>query len=213
MRRSIVHDFRERLEHSQSLSDEPRWLAFYKRLWPEAIYVIRIDADCKQQRWGIDREILLPSGRRITVDEKKRDRDYGDILLEEWSIGQYQIPNDKTSYLGDKPGWAVDPTKQCDFVAYAIMPSNKCYLLPFELLRQAMMANMARWKTLRINGHPAYPKDALNRSYVTRNLAVTWKELKQGLCQQMLRGFGDELCLPALAGGDNGSSTQLTFEW
>jgi hypothetical protein len=207
----VIHNFNERLEHSQTLSDEPAWLAFYKRLWPDLLVAVRIDKDSKSQRWGIDREILLPEGRRVLIDEKKRDTDYGDILLEEWSVGRYRNGM-KSDYVGEKVGWAFDKSKRCDFIAYAIIPAKTCYLLPCELLRQACVHNIDEWRKAKIKGRPAYPKDAHNSTYITRNVAVEWPELKRALTEQMLRKFGngEVLELPVPMVGDD---TQLEFDW
>jgi hypothetical protein len=206
----MIHDFQERLLRSHELSDEPAWVDFYRRLWPDLLMCIRIDANSKFQKWGIDREVLLPNGRRISIDEKKRDRDYGDLLIEEWSVGRIQSGR----FVGQKIGWSLDPDKRCDFVAYAVCEpgkQGKCYLLPFELTRQTCLANLDRWKRLSSGGFPAYPKDALNNGYVTRNCAVEWAEFKRCLNQQMLRQFGSQLELPAASSAKN--QMTLEFEW
>lgn len=205
--RSIIHDFQERLEYSASLSDEPSWVEFYRRLWPEALSIIRVDTDSRWQRCGVDRMILLPGMKQVLVDEKKRTKDYGDLLIEEWSVGHYENGD---RYAGKKIGWSLDQDKQCDYVAYAILPVSRCYLLPYELLRITCLYNLARWKTLKGgDGRPAYPRDSPNAGYWTRNVAVTWPELKRCLEEQMLRRFGADLALPVPASQGN----QLIFEW
>ena len=73
--------------------------------------------------------MVLENGRRFFVDEKKRKIDYGDILLEEWSV--FHAEGDWRNRIG----WALDAKKRCDFIAYAVPTACKCYLLPFELLR------------------------------------------------------------------------------
>ena len=200
----IYHDFQEQLEYSAELSNESSWIDFYRRLWPNMIGAIRIDAYSQQQLWGIDREILLPNGKRISIDEKKRKHDYGDLLLELWSVADF---DNKTNTIlrGIKPGWAIDPDKRCDFVAYAIPSVGKCYLLPFELTRITLLANLTQWT----HNTSYYPKAARNQSYWTINIAVPWGEFKNKLCQQMYRKYGSaqELPLPLV----NGS--QLRFEW
>ncbi len=199
--RSVIHDFTERLEFSARLSDEGNWMDFYRRLWPEMLSCVRIDADSKWQRGGVDRMILLPDSKQILIDEKKREKDYGDILIEEWSV-----------FYGDadprnKIGWTLDRKKVCDYVAYAVLPSSRCYLLPSEILRLAAEHNLGKWRADRSK----YPKDAKNNGYVTRNVAVSWPDLRRAICEQMLRRYGDS----------NGSPlpmpvefrTQLNFNW
>jgi len=171
---------------------------FYARLWPDMVSCVRVDAKSELQTRGIDRMIVLPNGRTITVDEKKRDKDYGDLLVEEWSV-----------FYGDgnprnKTGWTLDRGKVCDFIAYAIPSACKCYLLPFELLRAAASHNLDRWKEM--SGFA--PRDAQNHGYVTRNWPVQWSELRRALAEQMLRRFGEiDLPLPT------GSPNQVSFHW
>jgi hypothetical protein len=201
---SIVHRFGERLKHSQDLSDEPSWIAFYRRIWPDLVSCVRIDANSRWQKIGIDRLVLLSNGNEITVDEKKRDKDWGDLLIEEWSV--YYGPNDPKN----KIGWSLDPEKQCDFVAYAVPPSKKCYLLPYELTRQTCLFNLERWKTLKSkNGKPNYPLDAQNETYRTRNCAVDWEEFTRCFKIQMLRKFGSDLVLPVAESYPD----QMQFTW
>ena len=57
---SVTHNFQERLKFSADLSDEPSWVEFYRRLWPEMITCVRLDKLSKWQLAGIDREIVLP---------------------------------------------------------------------------------------------------------------------------------------------------------
>jgi len=200
MRAAVVHDFAERLEHSLSLSDEADWVEFYRRIWPDMLLCARIDADSRLQRLGVDR-MIMRGGHEVPiyVDEKKRDKDFGDVLLEEWSV-----------FYGDGHprnvvGWALDSNKVCNYVAYAVLPARRCYLLPFEVLRLAFKANAEDWKRRR----GAYPKDAPNNGYVTRNVAVQWPELKAALCQQMHRRFGSTLELPV----PRTVGEQTLFDW
>lgn len=194
----IVHRFADQLEYSAVLSDEPAWINFYRRLWPDLSMAIRIDCNSQYQKDGIDREILLPNGKRFRIDEKKRKKDYGDVLLEEWSVF-YGDPDAR-----NKVGWALDSTKRCDFIAYAIPVACKCYLLPFELLRQAFVVNRSGWS--RSFG----TCDAWNEGYVTRSIPIPWKTLQTELVRQMLRRF-DAMALELPAPALNGS--QLEFPW
>lgn len=187
----VVHDFQERLEYSAELSDENAWVDFYKRIWPDMIAAVRIDKHSQLQKWGIDREILLPNGKRFSIDEKKREVDYGDLLVEEWSVADYD-PKTKTVLKGRKIGWSLDKDKRCDFIAYSIPSAGKCYLLPFELTRKACEHNLDRWKKL----PRAYPKAAKNKDYWTINIAVPWEYFKVAMFQQMHRRFGSAEPLP-----------------
>lgn len=185
---SLIHDFQERLGYSMTLSDEGDWVAFYKRIWPEAISIVRLDAASRWQRAGVDRMIILPDRKTILIDEKKREKDYGDILLEKWSVFY------KDGDRGNKPGWAVDQAKVCDYIVYAVPVARKAYLLPFELLRAACVFCGPKWDAI-----PKFvPPPALNRGYVTVNWAIPWAELSRALAQQMHRKMdGGFISLPA----------------
>jgi hypothetical protein len=193
MTNSIIHDFGERLLHSQSLGKEPAWVEFYRRIWPEMLACVRLDADSPLQRAGIDRAIFLPRRHQpIYIDEKIRGKDWGDFLLEEWSV------------LGSKKiGWSLDPSKVCDFVAYAV--PGKCWLLPFEPLRIACTTHLEQWKTRK----GAYPKDAPNKGWTTRNCAVPWDDLWAAIRRVSTRKWGSDLQLPRPETNDG----QIVFSW
>ena len=194
MLNAVIHNFQDQLEYSAELSDESSWVSFYKRLWPDMIAAVRIDKNSQFQRWGVDREILLPNGKRFTIDEKKRKLDYGDLLLEEWSVADFDWTT-KTVIKGKKIGWALDAEKRCDFVAYSVPEAGKCFLLPFELTRQTFKANLSAWKA---KGSAWYPKPAINDGYTTINVAVPYDVFKMALWQQMHRQFGSTIPLPIM---------------
>jgi len=110
-----MHRFEDQLNFSNDLSDDPAWDELYRRVWPEVLTIQRIPNGLSQwQQWGIDRELKLPNGRTITVDEKKRRADkngqpYRDIALEYWS--QYYGDD---AHPKNRLGWAIDPNKRCD---------------------------------------------------------------------------------------------------
>lgn len=202
--RSVVHSFDNSLRQSQKLNAESDWVAFYKRIWPEAMSLVRIDGDCKMQRNGIDRIIVLPTGKQITVDEKCRSRFYGDIALEVTSNGFFR----EGEFIERKVGWALDDSKQCDFIAYAIPSADRCFLLPFELTKQAVRHNIDRWIA---RGKPdvTWPIDAQNPGYVTRSVGVAWPLLADAIKEQMHRSFGAAAKLPSFkVVGD-----QMEFAW
>jgi len=188
---AVVHSFQNQLEYSAALSDESSWVEFYRRLWPNMVTAVRIDKNSQFQKWGIDREIYLSNGKRFSIDEKKRKLDYGDLLLEEWSVCDYDWDNKKV-IRGKKVGWAIDPDKRCDFVAYAVQSSGRCYLLPFELTRQTCIHNFPKWR----QNTSWYPKAAANDGYTTVNVAVPFQDFRMRLWEQMHRKFGTENPLP-----------------
>ena len=195
----VIHRFEDDLNYSNDLSDEPTWVEFYKRIWPSLISCVRYDRESQWQKWGVDREIKLANGKQFTIDEKKRKKDYGDIALEMWS--QYY----GHEHPKNKVGWALDRQKRCDFVAYAVVPAQRCYLLPTEILRLAFHRHCRHW----LKAANCRMSDAQNNGYVTRNICVPWSVLSQAMTEEMTRDFSSSLSLPTPLK----SADQLEFRW
>lgn len=184
----VVHDFQAKLAESNTLSDEDSWIGFYERVWPgQIVCSVRIDKDSVFQRWGVDREIKLVTGQQFTVDEKKRTKDYGDMLIEEWS--QFYGERDTRN----KVGWTRDRAKRCDFVAWAVVPSGKCWLIPFDLLRRTTHAYLGDWKKA---AGTRYPSISQNRNYQTVNCPVSWDRLWMDMRRVSEKAFSGEVKLP-----------------
>lgn len=160
----MTHDFKERLAWSHRQSDRPFWGDVYRAAFPDFSTMHDVREDGWAQRGGIDRQVLLKDGTVLKIDEKARDRrDGGDILLEVW-----------TDDSRETPGWMEKPLT-CDFIAYAFVPSRTCYLLPYQLLRQAWAKHRSHWWAT--CQHVRAP----NRGYHTLSLAVPTHELLTAL--------------------------------
>lgn len=150
-----VNNFRECLKQSHEAEDLPFWKEVYKQVFPSMTAMVNHRQDGWHQRAGIDRSIILQSSRQILVDEKVRGRNkktgkvYKDIALE-------FISNDKTG----SPGWVCKPL-MCEYIAYAIAPIGKCYLLPVLQLQEAWAQRSGEW----INKYGKVP--AYNEGYKT----------------------------------------------
>lgn len=164
---SAVHDFRDSLRKSAEQADNPIWESVYRKAFPTFDAMSCVRKDGWAQRGGIDRVVVLSSGRTLTVDEKVRDRDYGDILLEYWSNEQRKVP-----------GW-VAKDLACDYIAYAILPTKKCYLLPFQTLRKAWQENRKAW----VQNYRRI--EAQNSGYVTVSVGVPVPVLMGSLTKAM----------------------------
>lgn len=151
---SPIHSFNECLARSHSYSEAPWWEQIYRSAFGGFASMTNVRADGWAQRGGIDRVVVLKSGKTLTIDEKVREKDYGDILLERWSDKERRVP-----------GW-VQKELACDFIAYAIAPIQTCWLLPFQPLRRAWRTNGKAWIDLygTIIAH--------NRSYKTESVPV-----------------------------------------
>src|SRR5688572_29161879 len=103
----VVHDFGASLAQSNRHTDAPWWRDVYRTAFPSLRSMVSVKEDGWAQRGGIDRVLTLSSGRTIYVDEKVREKDYGDIILEQWSDVERR-----------KPGWIQKPLA-CEYIAYA----------------------------------------------------------------------------------------------
>ena len=126
------NDFQTDLEYSLESGEDKLFNNFYYRVFPN-IKQIHTVSDEMLQKKGIDKKIEFESGKIVLIDEKKRHKDYGDILLEEYS-----------NWERKKVGW-LGRDKHTDYIVYAVMPSKKVYLLPFLLLQKAWIKNYRRW--------------------------------------------------------------------
>lgn len=168
-----VHDFDERLSFSHGQSDRDWWEIVYRRAFPDMVSMVDLRKDGWHQRAGRDRAIVLSSGRTIYVDEKVRGERYSDILIEIWSVypkgGREPYPP-----LGrdEKEGWGRKPL-DCDWLAYAFVPTATCHLLPFLGVRSAYEKHQAAWRIAARDRSDGFRwVSAENRSYQTVSIAV-----------------------------------------
>lgn len=195
LKQNVVANFGDDLKFSADLSDEPAWLDYYKRLFPNLQAAVQINRDCPMQRHGVDRILHLGNGQTITVDEKKRRKTWVDVLIEYWS-----------NYERKTIGWTFDRDKVCDYIAYAIPKRQRCYFMPFPILRLAAYARGKEW-----SDKYKWSK-APNRGYTTWNVGVPWPVVSAELIRQMERGYAGDLVLPPLAVKES-HSDQLTLEF
>ena len=131
------------------------------------MYTIRRDGWA--QRGGIDRLIILESGKTLWIEEKLREQDYPDSLLEYYSDRERKVP-----------GWLAKDLV-CDYLAYAFMPSARCYVLPFQQLRPC-------WQKYRREWVPQYgpPIEAQNEEYVSVSVVVPISVLRSALTNMLV---------------------------
>lgn len=142
---------------------------FYKKSFPN-VQKIKTETDMDLQFKGIDKTLTFESGLEITIDEKKRRVDYGDILLEIKS-------NEQTGRLG----WLY--TAQCDYIAYAVMPTKTIYFLPMILLKMTWLEHGDEW----IKQYGL--KRAKNQGYVTVSVAVPTNILLNAMKEKVTNDF------------------------
>lgn len=129
-----TNNFITDLTWSHSQSDQPWWEVVYRKAFHNFSTMHDVRKDGWAQRGGIDRQVILEDGTVLKIDEKVRRKDWGDFALEVYSDADKQIP-----------GW-MQKDMTCDFIAYAFLPSQRCFLLPYQQLRTAWMNNRVEWK-------------------------------------------------------------------
>lgn len=164
---ATIHDFAESVAKSKRHADAPWWLEVYRHAFPRLQSAVYVNGDGWAQRAGIDRVLTLSCGRVIKIDEKVREKDWPDFALERWSDEARRVP-----------GWLQKPL-DCDFIAYAFLPSATCYLLPVLTLQRAWRLHGRTWLA-------RYPEArARNRSYVTVSICVPRQVLLAALADAM----------------------------
>jgi len=135
----MSHNFADSLAFSHEADEYPFWKETYEKAFPDMIEMCNHRQDGEHQRAGIDRSVILANSKQILIDEKVRGRNkktgkvYDDIALEYWSDIARKIP-----------GWVCKPLR-CDYIAYAIAPLGKCYLLPVIQLQSAWKMHGENW--------------------------------------------------------------------
>lgn len=158
---SPPHNFADSLAKSHAQADAPWWGIVYRNAFPDFVSMVCVRKDGWAQRGGIDRVITLESGKTITVDEKVRDGDWPDILWEYWSNHGKRVR-----------GWCAKALA-CDYIAYAFIPTQVCYLLPALQIRRAWRMYGREWVGKGETGTDGFCiVDARNDGYVTRSVAV-----------------------------------------
>jgi len=160
----MIHDFHERLEWSEAASDDPFWRAIYQKAFPGMVSMALCSGNTVSQRMGIDRVVVLSSGKVLRIDEKKRSTVYNDILLEYISV-------DTTG----APGW-IEKDLMINYLAYAFMPIRRAYLFPWDMLRRAWLHYGDAWKRAY-----APPVKAQNAGYKTWSIAVPTEVLRKAV--------------------------------
>ncbi len=162
------HNFANSLALSNQYAEAHWWRAVYVEAFPDLESMVSVRDDGWAQRGGIDRVLTLGCGKTLTVDEKVRSKDRNDILLEYWS-----------DEARKSKGW-IEKALACDFIAYAFIPSQRCYLLPFQTLRRAWQSNAHIW----VEQHEEVRAE--NEGYTTVGVAVPIPILMDSLNNAML---------------------------
>jgi len=143
------------------------WLeAIYRQAFPHFTSII-VNRDVETQKKGVDCYIVLRDGHKVKVEEKERKKDYGDLLLEDFS-----------NYERRTIGWTRDDRKITDYLAYIIVPSRFAYIFYYPALRRIFIDNLDLWR----ERYPykfgkTFEGDAL--LYTTANIPVPFIEFPE----------------------------------
>ena len=186
----MSHDFAKSLAASHAAEDLPFWREVYERAFPTMQTMLNHRDDGQHQRNGIDRSVILSNSKQILIDEKVRWRNsktgvvYEDILLE---------------FLSDRdansPGWVCKPLL-CDYIAYAIAPLGRCYLLPVLQLQAVWAKKKTEWLRRR---HLPAENLYRGRRWVTLSVAVDPQELFPLIGQMLRVSFTEQEELPCVS--------------
>lgn len=165
-----INNFTVDLEYSLQERGNDLFDDLYYRIFPH-LQEVKLVKDINLQKQGIDKELIFDNNKRLFIDEKKRRKNYGDILLEEYSNWERRVI-----------GW-LGKSKKTDYIVYAIMPTQKVYFLPFLILQKAWLHKYKKW--LKQYGR----KFALNNGYTTSNIPVPVDVLMNTIKEEMKCSF------------------------
>lgn len=163
---SRLNDFHTDLAFSTDERWIPWWHGVYMHAFKDFKDMEGITA-LKEQRLGIDRILILSTGKQISVDEKLRRQFYDDILIEVWSSKEH-----------NRPGW-IQKGLYCDYLAYGFPGCGKAYVFPFQQLQRCFFANQDRW----ISQYKEVK--AKNFGYTTVSIAIPTSILQKAVIDSM----------------------------
>lgn len=147
------NNFLEDLNFSLDCRDDEIFDNLYFRAF-KTLKRVELVEDLDLQRKGIDKKLHFENGKTVLIDEKKRRKDYGDILLEEYSVWERKVV-----------GW-LGRHIHTDYIVYAFMDTGRVHLFPFLLLQRAWIKNYHQW--LADFGR----KFAINNGYKTSSIPI-----------------------------------------
>lgn len=176
------HSFGESLVRSAVVASAPWWVEFYRGVFPDLQSMSSMKGDGWAQRGGIDRVLVLASGKTLNVEEKVRGEVYGengrpgatepyDFCLEHTSAEEYGTA-----------GW-VTKELATDYLAYVWEPIKVGYVLPFQPLRWAWRKHHTEW----IAKYRRLVAD--NKAYHTISVGVPIPVLLNALTEEMRGGW------------------------
>jgi hypothetical protein len=181
------HNFEDRLHGSHAYGEAPWWKEIYDQAFPRMVSMEELSFDQSAQEHGVDRKIILDDGHSYNIDEKVRTVDYGDFLAEIWSVYPYEGEPPYRRIPGRSvEGWVPNP-KHCDYVAYAVVPTGTCTLLPSAGLEAAWTQHGARWRTLASKREQGFGwiRATTEGRYATISISMPWSEIHSAIADAL----------------------------
>lgn len=130
--------FEEDLKWSESCHSADWWDPYYRVAFPTMVSVEKVPGTSAAQRAGIDKFVVLRSGKKVAVDEKiRRNRTPSDIALE-----IEHVPVDGSPRWA---GWIEKPNQYTDYLAMGFQAYRVAFFLPFIPLQAAWIKNSKSW--------------------------------------------------------------------
>lgn len=119
-------------------ADDPMWFRIYSLLYGWNVTIERV-TDRAAQRRGIDRIVVLPSGRRLSSQEKHRPtRSLLDVAIEVKHVHS-------DGY--ERPGWIVQPS-DADLFIYACSQDWRAFACRASRLKAAWAGHAEKWQRI-----------------------------------------------------------------
>lgn len=146
----MIYDFQHQLEIGK------KGEARLDSIW-RGFQIIDVSDDPEWQRRGVDRLLVLPDGRYVSVEYKLDNIAHrtGNLVFE-------ILSNDIT----DTPGWGL--SSKAEYLVYLVEQTNTVYLIRLPELRKWVIARMAEFRRVRAD----------NGIYCTHSLLIPLRRLE-----------------------------------
>jgi len=139
-----VNDWADKLAFSKGFR-ELTDVETIEAMLPHCVEVMIVE-DAESQRLGVDYIARLAGGATVNIDAKGRTKGAAkywkdgkpELAIEVWSV----VPENGKPGV---PGWTFDTSKQTDLILYWFDDVADCYLVGFQSLRMAAVANYQDW--------------------------------------------------------------------
>jgi hypothetical protein len=135
--------------------------AFYKSIFGQSSIVTTIPPNTHLQLYGnADKMITKKDGTVIYVEEKVREKDYGDFLIEILSNVELKTP-----------GWIEKDNCVSEYLIYFIKPTKIAYVMKFKDIQSEWRKHKSLW-TLLFPTKTTLTQTEYGNIYHVKNIAI-----------------------------------------